>query len=362
MDFYNHLMTQSTMSFFSNCLPINEQLTTPDQRHLDQDQYPYYKHCDYYPVSAGLQPYFGTNWTLLAIYHCREDIDKQNILANFNQSFGNGKLAVGIPYIYLVEESHDGQLEQIHLLPVLSGLEIGSKHYMFAQELGILSRVVEAGELMLKEDGTIEFNDLTGTFMNFDAENYWVLKSTPINQYFQKLCEINGLEFKRVRKALVDRSITLEDISRFSSSCQVFCNVPFSEADKLNWQLVGQDVLDDTQGIPLGDILSQHFDEIVMRPEVNKILSASQLRKQKPSHFARPLGNFLQSPTVERARDLAIYWPKIIAGSEIPRRDFEQILDEFKQDEVPLTVKMFMGPSGNIFVKELPDVIKQMLD
>jgi hypothetical protein len=354
MNYYKHLMTQSTMSLFSNCLPINEQLTTSDQRHLDQDQYPYYKHCDYYPVSAGLQPYFGTNWTLLSIYHCQEDIDKQNILANFNQSFGNGKLAVGLPYIYLVEESHDGNLEQIHLLIVPSGLELGGKHYFFAQVLGILSRVVEAGELILKEDGTIEFNDLTGTFMNFDAENYWVLKSTPINQYFEKLGEINGLEFKRVRKALVDRSITLEDIHRFGNLNRVFCNVPFSEVDKSNWQLVGQDVLDDTQGIPLGDILSQHFDEIVMRPEVNKILSASQLRKQKPSHFARPLGNFLKSPTVERARDLAIYWPKIIAGSEMPRRDFEQILEEFKHDGITWTVEMFMGPSGNIFVKELP--------
>jgi hypothetical protein len=361
MNYTNYLMTQSTMSLFSNCLPINEQLTTPDKRHLDQDQYPYYKHCDYNPVSAGLQPFFGTNWTLLSIYHCREDIVKKNILANFNQSFGNGKLAVGVPYIYLVEENHEN-LEQIHLLPVLSGLEIGSKHYFFAQELGILSRVVEAGELMLTADGTIEFNDLTGTFMNFDAENYWVLKSTPINKYFQKLGEINGLEFKRVRKALVDRSITLEDIHRFGHLGRVFCNVPFKEADKSNWQLVRQDVLDDTQGIPLGDILSQHFDEIVMRPEVNKIISASQFRKEKPSHFARPLGNFLQSPMIERARDLAVYWPKIIAGSEMPRRDFEQILEEFKHDGITWTVEMFLGPSGNIFVKELPDVVRKMLE
>ncbi len=350
------------MSLFSNSLLINEQLTTKGHRHLYQDKYPFYKHCDYYPVSAGLQPYFGTNWTLLAIYHCREDIDKQNILANFNHSFRDGKLAIKVPYIYLVEESYDEQLEQIHLIPVLSGLEIGSKHYFFAQELGILSRVVEAGELMLKEDGTIEFNDLTGTFMNFDAENYWVQKTTPINLYFEKLGEINGLEFKRVRKALVDRSFSLDDIHRFSASGQVFCNVPFSEADKFNWQLVGQDVLDDTQGIPLRDILCQHFDEIIMRPEVNKIISVSQLRKEKSSHFARPLGNFLKSPTVERAQDLAIYWTKIIAGSEIPRHDFEQILDEFKHDEITWTVEMFMGPSGDIFVKELPDVVKQMLD
>jgi hypothetical protein len=350
------------MSLFSKPLPINEQLTTPDQRHLDQDQYPYYKHCDYYPVSPDLQSHFGTNWTLLAIYHCREDIIKQNILANFNHSFGDEKLAVGVPYIYLVEESH-GNLEQIHLLPVLSGLEIGSKHYFFAQELGILSRIVEAGELMLTVDGTIEFNDLTGTFMNFDAENYWVLKSTPINQYFEKLGEINGFEFKRVRKALVDRSFSLEDIHRLSSSGRVFCNVPLSEADKFNWQLVGQGVLDDTQGIPLGDILSQHFDEgeIIMRSEVNKIISASQLRKQKPSHFARPLGNFLQSPTVERARDLAVYWPKIIAGSEMPRHDFEQILEEFKHDGITWTVEMFLGPSGNIFVKELPQNLNRNL-
>ena len=214
---------------------------------------------------------------------------------------------------------------------------------------------------MLTADGTIEFNDLTGTFMNFDAENYWVLKTTPINQYFQKLGEIHGLEFKRVRKALVDRSISLEDIRKFSSD-RVFCNVPVSEFDKSNWELVGQDVLDDTQGIPLGDILSQHFDEIVMRPEVNKILSASQFRKEKPSHFVRPFGNFVQSPIKERARDLAIYWPKIIAGSEMPRRDFEKILEEFKHDGITWTVEMFMGPSGDIFVKELPDVVKQMLD
>jgi len=217
---------------------------------------------------------------------------------------------------------------------------------------------------MLTADGTIEFNDLTGTFMNFDAENYWILKSTPLNQYFEKLGEIHGLEFKRVRKALVDRSITKEDIHSFDHLGRVFCNVDEGEPDRSNWQLVGQDVLDATSGIPLGAILSQHFDEseIVMRPDVNKILSASQFRKPKPSHFARPLGNFLQSPTVERARDLAIYWPKIIAGSEMPRKDFEQILEEFKHDGITWTVEMFMGPSGNIFVKELPEAIKQMLE
>jgi hypothetical protein len=356
MGYYKHLMTQSTMSLFSNCLPINEQLTTPDQRHLDQDQYPFYKHCDYYPVPKELQHHFGSNWTRLCIYHCEDDIDRENIQTDFR------KLAVGVPHIYLVEQSADGQLEKIYLLPVLSGLEIGGKHYFFAQFLGILSQVVEAGELMLTADGTIEFNDLTGTFMNFDARNYWVLKNTPINLYFQKLGKIHGLQFKKVRQALVDRSITLDDIHHFGHLGRVFCNVDETEPDKSNWQLVGQDVIDSTSGIPLGAILSQHFDEIVMRPEVNKIISASQLRNRKPSHFARPLGNFLQSPKVERARDLAVYWPKIIAGSEMPRRDFEQILEEFKHDGITWTVEMFMGPSGDIFVKELPDVVKQMLE
>jgi hypothetical protein len=353
-------MTQSTMSLFSNPLPVNEQLTTPENRHLHKEKYCYYKHCDYYPVPQELQKHFGTNWARLCIYHCEDDIDRENISTNFKR-----ELAVGVPYIYLIEQSLDGQIENIHFCEVPSGLELGSKHYPFAQVIGILSRVVEAGELMLTADGTIEFNDLTGTFMNFDAENYWVLKSTPINQYFEKLGEIHGLEFKRVRRALIDRSITLEDIHRFPSG-QVFCNVDEGEPDRSNWQLVDQDVLDATSGIPLGAILSQHFDEseIVMRPEVNKILSASQLRKEKPSHFARPVGNFLRSQTVERARDLAIYWPKIIAGSEMPRKDFEQILDEFKANEtvIPLTVEMFMGPSGNIFVKELPEAIKQMLE
>jgi hypothetical protein len=357
MILYN-LIPQSTMSLpiFERPLSVNEQLTTSENRHLSPDEFPYYKHSDYYHISQELQKHFGTNWARLCIYHCEDDFDRDNILTNFE------KLAVGVPHIYLVEQSLDGQLEKIYLLPVLSGLEIGGKHYFFAQVLGILSRVVEAGELMLTVNGTIEFNDLTGTFMNFDAKNYWVLKSTPLNQYFQKLGEIHGLEFKRVRKALVDRSITLEDIHRFGPLGRVFCNVDECEPDKSNWQLVGQDFLDSTSGIPLGDVLSQHFDEIVMRPEVNKIISASQFRKRKPSHFARPLGNYLQSPTVERAQDLAVYWPKIIAGSEMPRKDFEQILDEFKQDEVPLTVEMFMGPSGNIFLKELPEAIKQMLD
>ena len=344
------------MSLFSIPLHINEQLTTPEKRHLFSEQFPFYKHCDNYPVPIELQPHFGSNWTRLCIYHCEDDIDRENISTNFER-----KLAVGVPYIYLIEQSLDGQLETIYLCLVPSGLEIGGKHYFFAKFIGILSQIVEAGELMLTADGTIEFNDLTGTFMNFDAENYWVLKTTPINQYFQKLGEIHGLEFKRVRKALVDRSISLEDIRKFSSD-RVFCNVPVSEFDKSNWELVGQDVLDDTQGIPLGDILSQHFDEIVMRPEVNKILSASQFRKEKPSHFVRPFGNFVQSPIKERARDLAIYWPKIIAGSEMPRRDFEKILEEFKHDGITWTVEMFMGPSGDIFVKELPDVVKQMLD
>ena len=349
-------MTQSTMSLFSIPLPVNEQLTTPENRHL-KGKYHYYKHCDYYPVPIELQHHFGSNWTRLCIYHCKDDIDRENISTNFER-----KLAVGVPYIYLIEQSLDGQLEKIYLCPVPSGLELGSKHYTLSQFLGILSRVVEAGELMLTADGTIEFNDLTGTFMNFDAENYWVLKTTPINQYFEKLGEIHGLEFKRVRKALVDRSITLEDIHRFGHLGRVFCNVDEREPDRSNWQLVDQDVLDDTQGIPLGAILSQHFDEIVMRPEVNKILSASQFRKEKPSHFVRPFGNFVQSPIKERARDLAIYWPKIIAGSEMPRRDFEQILEEFKHDGITWTVEMFMGPSGNIFKKELPDVVKQMLE
>jgi hypothetical protein len=344
-----------SLSIFKGPLPINEQLTTPEKRHFSPDVYRYYKHCDYYPIPQELQEHFGTNWSLLAIYHSQEDVVRENILTSF------GKLAVGVPHIYLVEQSLDGQLEKIYLLPVLSGLEIGGKHYSLSQVLGILSRVVEAGELMLTADGTIEFNDLTGTFMNFDVENYWVLKSTHLNQYFQKLGEIHGLEFKRVRKALVDRSISLEDIHRFGPLGRVFCNVDECEPDRSNWQLVGQDVLDATSGIPLGAILSQRFDEIVMRPNVNKILSASQFRKPKPSHFARPLGNFLQSPTVERAQDLAIYWPKIIAGSEMPRKDFEQILEEFKHDGITWTVEMFMGPSGNIFVKELPEAIKQML-
>ena len=350
-------MTQSTMSLFSIPLPINEQLTTPEKRHLLSEQL--YKHGDLYYVPPELQHHFGSNWTRLVIFHCLDDIVRENITRDFQ------KLAVGVPHIFLVEQSLDGQFEKIHILPVLSKTEIGGKHYFLAQFLGILSRVVEAGELMLTVDGTIEFNDLTGTFMNFDAENYWVLKTTPINQYFQKLGEIHGLEFKRVRKALVDnRSINLEDIRRFSSSGRVFCNVPVSEFDKSNWELVGQDVLDDTQGIPLGAVLSQHFDEseIVMRSEVNKILSASQFRKEKPSHFVRPFGNFVQSPIKERARDLAIYWPKIIAGSEMPRCDFEKILEEFKHDGITWTVEMFMGPSGDIFVKELPDVVKQMLD
>lgn len=350
-------MTQSTMSLFSICLPVNEQLTTPEKRHLFPKQFPLYKHCDNYPVPIELQHHFGSNWTRLCIYHCEDDIDRENISTNFERT-----LAVGVPYIYLIEQSLDGQLEKIYLCPVPSGLEMGGKHYFFAQVLGILLRVVEAGELMLTADGTIEFNDLTGTFMNFDAENYWVLKSTPINQYFEKLGEIHGLEFKRVRRALVDRSITLKDIHRFGHLNRVFCNVPLAECDKSNWQLVDQDVLDATCGTPLGAILSQHFDEIVMRPEVNKILSASQFRKPKPSHFVRPFGNFMQSPTVERARDLAIYWPKIIAGSEMPRKDFEQILEEFKHDGITWTVEMFMGPSGDIFVKELPDVVKKMLE
>jgi len=348
-------MTQ-TMSQFTCVLPINEQLTTPENRHLSPEQFQFYKHCDYYPVPPELQIYLGTNWALLTIYHCLDDVVRDNIQTDFRQ------LAVGVPHIYLVEQSADGQLEKIYLLPVLSGLEIGGKHYFFAQFLGILSRVVEAGELMLSADGTIEFNDLTGTFMTFDAKNYWVLKTSPINPYFQKLGEIYGLEFKKVRRALVDKSFTLDDIHRFGRLGRVFCNVDETEPDKSNWQLVGQEVLDDTSGIPLGNILSQRFDKIVIRPEVNKILSASQFRKEKPSHFARPFGNFLKSPTKERAHDLAVYWPKIIAGSEMPRRDFEQILDEFKHDEITLTVEMFMGPSGNIFVKDLPDAIKQMLE
>jgi hypothetical protein len=347
-----------SLSIFDSLLPLNEQLTTPENRHLLSEQFQFYRHCDFYPVPPELQVNFGSNETLLAIHHCEDDIVRENISTSFAQ------LAVGVPHIYLVEQSLDGQLEKIYLLPVLSGLEIGGKHYFFAKVLGILLRVVEAGELMLTADGTIEFNELTGTFMNFNAENYLVLKTTPIIQYFQKLGEIHGLEFKRVRKALVDRSISLEDIRRFSSSGRIFCNVPFSECDKSNWELVGQDVLDDTRGIPLGAILSQHFDEIVLKPGVNKIISASQLRKKDPSHFGRPLGNFLRSQTVERARDLSVYWPKIIAGSEIPREDFEKILDEFKANEtvIHLTVEMFLGPSGNIFVKELPDAIKQMLE
>lgn len=347
-----------SLSIFDSPLILNEQLTTPENRHLLSEQFPFYRHCDFYPILPELQHHFGSNWSCLAIHHCEDDIVRENISTSFAQ------LAVGVPHIYLVEQSLDGQLEKIYLLPVHSGLEIGGKHYFFAQVLGILSRVVEAGELMLTADGLIEFNELTGTFMNFNAENYLVLKTTPINQYFQKLGEIHGLEFKRVRKALVDRSISLEDIRRFSSSGRIFCNVPFSECDKSNWELVGQDVLDDTRGIPLGDILSQHFDEIVLKPGVNKIISGSQLRKSKPSHFGRPLGNFLQYQTVERARDLSVYWPKIIAGSEIPRKDFEKILDEIKANEtvIPLTVEMFLGPSGNIFKKELPDAIKQMLE
>jgi len=345
-----------SLSIFASPLAVNEQLITSENRHLLPEQL--YKHCDFYHVPEELQSNLGTNWSLLAIYHSQEDVVRDNILTSF------GKLAVGVPHIYLVEQSLDGQLEKIYLLPVLSGLEIGGKHYFFAQVLGILSRVVEAGELMLQEDGTIEFNALTGTFMNFNENNFLVLKTTPIDQYFQKLGEIHGITFKKVRRALIERSMTKKDIQRFSSSGRVFCNVPHSECDKSNWQLVGQDVLDDTCGIPLGAVLSQRFDEIVVRPEVNKILSASQLRKEKPSHFARPLGNFLQSQTVERAQDLSVYWPKIIAGSEIPREDFEKILDEFKVNEtvIHLTVEMFLGPSGNIFKKELPDAIKQMLE
>lgn len=350
------LITQSTMSLFSICLPVNRQLTTSQQRHLHRE-YRYYKHCDKYPIPQELKKHFRTNWALCCIYHCEDDIDRENISTNFER-----ELAVDVPYIYLIEQSLDGQLEKIHLLPVLSGLEIGGKHYFFAQVLGILSRVVEAGELMLTVDGTIEFNELTGTFMNFNAENYLVLKTTPINQYFEKLGEIHGLKFKRVRRALVDRSITPKDIHCFGHLDRVFCNVDEREPNKSNWQLVDQDVLDATSGIPLRDILSQHFDEseIVIRSEINKIISANQLREA--SHFGRPLGNFLQSPIKERARDLAVYWPKIIAGSEMPRRDFEQILEEFKHDGITWTVEMFMGPSGDIFVKELPDVVKQMLE
>jgi hypothetical protein len=356
-------------AIFSNSLQINEQLTTPGLHHLDQENFPFYKHGDYYSIPEELQEKFGTNFSLLVIYHSRSDIRKETCLLNFNRNFGDftkilheRQLAANTPFVYLIEQSLDGKFEQFHLCAVTNGMEIGGKHYLLAQELGILSRIVEAGELMQTSDGTFEFNDLTGTFIYFDERNKLVPKDTPINQYFEMLGEINGVTFRRVRKALINKSITIEDIHRFSSTDRVFCNVPRSECDKSNCEIVRQV---ETSGIPLKNILSQHFDtsEIVMRPEVGKIISAEQLRKQRSSHYGRPIGNFLQSQTIDNAQDLAFYWPKIIAGSEIPREDFEKIIEEFKAVfKIKMTVEMFLGPSGNIFVKELPDAIKQMLD
>ncbi len=84
-----------SLSVFDFPLNINEQLTAHNK---------FYKHCEYYPVPEELQPHFGCNWTLLAIYHCEDDIVIKNILTSFAQ------LAVCIPHIYLIEQSLDGQL------------------------------------------------------------------------------------------------------------------------------------------------------------------------------------------------------------------------------------------------------------
>lgn len=360
--------SQPQKSCFSKSLPINKQLVTSDNNHLNP-KCMYYKHCNCYEIPPNLQKYFGKTRSYFVIFHCQEDIIDESLMLNFNEGFDSNffqKFADNTVFLYIVEQSTDGSLEQIHLIPVANSFEFGSKHYFLAKKLNILTQVVEAGELMKIDDKTLAYNDQSGTFMEFNERNMLVRKKTNVDEYFQKLAEINQVTFKKVNKPLINLVLTIEDIHFFSSIGRVFYDPDIRECNNHNWEIVGEDVLKKTSGSPLKNVLDQHFDEIIQIEEINKLLCSRHL--ENSTHYSRPVGNFIKEPTIEHAKDLANFWPKIIRKSEIPRDDLEIFINKYKpiikinESEIQLTVDMFLGPSGNIFKEELPTEIKKMIE
>jgi hypothetical protein len=350
-------------------LPINIQLVTSNNNHLQPDIYKYYKHYNYYAIPLELQKYFGKTSTYFVIFHCVEDIQDGSILLNFNQGFRYDfdqyiqykNIPDNTVFLFVIEKSSNVSLEQIHMIPVTNSFEIGSKHYFLASKLGILTEVVEAGELRRIDNNTFEYNDQSGTFMEF-KKNMLIQKKTNIVKYFEKLGEINGVIFKKTNKPLINLHLTIEDIKQFSLTDRVFYDPDSQECSNHNWEIVTKDIIKTTSGTLLQNVLNQHFDEIIQMPEVNKLLCVKHL--EESIHYSRPLGNFIKLPTLEYAKDLAIFWPKIISRSEINRHDFEKFINKYKpiikinETEIRLTVDMFLGPCGNIFKKELPSEIK----
>lgn len=351
-------------SIFSEPLPLNRQLVTSNNNHLNPD-YKYYKHCNPYNIPESLQKYYGKTSAYHVIYHSEEDIQEGTYFLNYKQNFGAEFPPLAIAdkpvYLYIIEQSTDGSLEQIHLILVQNELELGSKHYFLAKKLDILTRVVEAGEIKRIDSNTIEYNTESGTWMNFNEKNMLIPKKTNVVEYFQKLGEINNINFIKVNKPLFKLSLSIEDIKFFSLGNKVFYDPDLKKCSNDHiWEIVGQDVFDRESGIPIKNILSQDFQEIIQIPKVNKLLCQRHL--ENSTHYARPLGNFIKLPNLENAKDLSNFWPKIISRSEIIRNDLENFINKYKYKHViKITVDMFLGPSGNIFKEDLPNEIKEML-
>jgi hypothetical protein len=368
---------------FLNPLQLNSQSITWNNNHL-KPEYKYYKHCNSYTISDELQPFYGKDNAYHIIYHSEDDILENTFFLNCNLGFGSNfppqvyykkdindnKLKIDNPaFLYIIEQTTNGGLEQIHLILIQNEFEVGSKHYFLAKKLNILYRVVEAGEMKRIDDKTIEYNTDSGTWMEFDKKNLFIRKNTPIIDYFDKLGKLNDVSFRKVNNSLINLPITKEDIEIFSvNNNKIFYNPSLVKCCNYNWELVKEDEIDTNQdGIPISLLLNEGKKTVISTKKLNKLLCKNHL--EVSTHYSRPLANFIKEPTIENAIDLSTFWPKIIKDSEIDRKDLDDFIDKHKtfiniteKQSIPITTEIFLGSRGTIFRSELPCEIQKFIE
>lgn len=368
---------------FLNPLQLNSQSITWNNNHLKPEN-KYYKHCNSYTISKELQPLYGKNNAYHIIYHCEDDILENTFFLNCNLRFGgnfppliyykkdiNGaKIKIDNPvFLYIIEQSTNGGLEQIHLILVQNKFEVGSKHYFFAKKLNILCRVVEAGEIKRIDDQTIHYNTDSGTWMEFDKKNLFIPKNTPITNYFNKLGDLNNVSFIKMTSPLINLPITREDIENFTiNNNKIFYNPSLIKCCNNNWELVREEEIDNDQDVLSISLLLNESDKpIIQTQTLNKLLCKNHM--DTSTHYSRPLANFIKEPTVDSAIDLKIFWPKVIQNSEINRKDLEDFIAKHKTSiqitdtySIPITTEMFLGSNGTVFRSELPCEIQKFIE
>jgi hypothetical protein len=364
------------LKIFRNPLQLNYYSVSWNNNHL-KPEHKYYKHCNQYAIPKELQKFYGKENVVHIMYHSEDDILENTYFTNCNLRFGGNfpplkyykndqqgnKITIDNPvFLYIIEQSADCGIEQIHLVFIQNIFELGSKHFFLAKKLNILNRVVEAGEIKRISENEIVYNTDSGTWIEFNEKLENVPKVTPIEKYFCKLGELNNVKFTRVGNGMPAPTYTVEDIKIFTiNNSKIFYDPTIETCCFHNWELVReQDITTDTKHISALD-LTMKDGQVLKNKKINKIICTPHL--DNGAHYARPLTNFIKNPTPKTAYELINEsdWSYFTKNSQIDREGLKQFIAKnknsftLKGSEIPITEDLFMVDKENI-LKETPDL------